>query len=107
ALGSLFFGFDLLGAGPLSLALFLLGCFLCSLIIGLCVCALVVLFGTPADTSAWATVNPLLLPSRLSHPRPGPPGRGPAVSRADPLQVLLDDFRTGYGFPSAFAHPLV
>ena len=35
------------------------------------------------------------------------PGWAQAVSRAIPLTYFLDDFRTGYGFPSSFAHPLV
>lgn len=107
AIGSRFFGFDFLGAGPLSLARFLLGCFLCSLIIGLCVCALVVLFGTRAETSAWATVNLLVMLSGIYYPVSVLPGWAQAVSRAIPLTYFLDDFRTGYGFPSAFAHPLV
>jgi ABC-2 type transport system permease protein len=105
AIGSRFFGFDFLGAGPMSLAVFLLGCFLCSLIIGLCVCALVVLFGTRAETSAWATVNLLVMLSGIYYPVSVLPGWAQAVSRALPLTYFLDDFRTGYGFPSAFGHP--
>lgn len=106
AIGSSFFGFDFLGAGPLSLALFLFGCFLCSLIIGLGVCALVVLFGTRAETSAWATVNLLVMLSGIYYPVSVLPGWAQTVSAAIPLTYFLDYFRTGYGFPAAFAHPL-
>jgi ABC-2 type transport system permease protein len=107
AIGSSFFGFDFLGAGPLSLAVFLLGCFLCSLIIGLCVCALVVLFGTRAETSAWATVNLLVMLSGIYYPVSVLPGWAQAVSFSVPLTYFLDYFRSGYGFPSAFPHPLL
>src|SRR5215468_10174518 len=55
-IGTRAFGFDFLGAGPLSVVTFLLGCFLTSLTVGLLVCTLVLLFGTRAETSAWATV---------------------------------------------------
>jgi ABC-2 type transport system permease protein len=34
------------------------------------------------------------------------PGWAQTVSRAIPLTYFLDDFRTGYGFAGAFAHPL-
>ena len=40
-IGGRAFGFDFLGPGPLRVALFLLGCFLTALVIGLLVCALV------------------------------------------------------------------
>src|SRR5262249_34155647 len=42
-IGSRAFGFDFVGGGPVSLALFLLGCFLTALVVGLFVCALVLL----------------------------------------------------------------
>jgi ABC-2 type transport system permease protein len=103
-IGSTFFGFDFLGAGPWSLAVFLLGCFLSSLIVGLCVCALVILFGTRAETSAWAAVNFLVMLSGIYYPVSVLPGWAQAVSRAIPLTYFLDAFRAGYGFAPAFAH---
>jgi ABC-2 type transport system permease protein len=106
AIGTAFFGFDFLGAGPASLALFLLGCFLSSLIIGLLVCALVILFGTRAETSAWAAVNFLVMLSGIYYPVSVLPGWAQAISAGIPLTYFLDYFRMGYGFPSAFAHPL-
>jgi hypothetical protein len=53
-IGSRAFGFDFVGAGAPRVAMFLLGCFMTALVIGLLVCALVLLFGTRAETSAWA-----------------------------------------------------
>jgi ABC-2 type transport system permease protein len=106
AIGTTFFGFDFLGAGPASLAVFLLGCFLSSLIVGVCVCALVILFGTRAETSAWAAVNFLVMLAGIYYPVSVLPGWAQAVSRAIPLTYFLDAFRAGYGFPSDFAHPV-
>src|SRR5437870_10178576 len=67
-IGTWAFRFDFVGAGPGSLALFLMGCFLCSLIIGLLVCSLVLLFGTRAETSAWAAVNFVVMLSGIYYP---------------------------------------
>jgi ABC-2 type transport system permease protein len=106
AIGTAFFGFDFLGAGPASLAVFLLGCFLCSLIVGLFVCALVILFGTRAETSAWAAVNFLVMLAGIYYPVAVLPGWAQALSAAIPLTYFLDVFRTGYGFPAAFSYPL-
>jgi ABC-2 type transport system permease protein len=99
------FGFDFVGAGPLRVALFLLGCFLTALVVGLLVCALVLLFGTRAETSAWAAVNFVVMLSGIYYPVSVLPGWVIAVSRAIPLTYFLDGFRAGYGFPSEFRHP--
>jgi ABC-2 type transport system permease protein len=103
-IGSKFFGFDFMGAGPLSLAVFLLGCFLCSLIVGLCVCALVILFGTRAETSAWATVNLLVMLSGIYYPVSVLPDWAQVLAWAIPMTYFLDAFRAGYGFTPAFTH---
>src|SRR5260370_1834934 len=60
-IGGRAFCFDFLGAGGMRVALFLLGCFLTSLVIGLLVCALVLLWGTRAETSAGAAVDFFLM----------------------------------------------
>jgi ABC-2 type transport system permease protein len=104
-IGTWAFGFDFLGGGPLSLALFLLGCFLTALAIGLFVCALVLLFGTRAETSAWAAVNFVVMLAGIYYPVSVLPASVAAVSAALPLTYFLDGFRAGYGFPSGFAHP--
>ena len=103
-IGSWAFGFDFIGAGPGSLTLFLLGCFLCSLIIGLLVCSLVLLFGTRAETSAWAAVNFTLMFSGIYYPVSVLPGWAQSVAAGIPLTYFLDAFREGYGFAPQFAH---
>src|SRR5262245_27771514 len=105
AIGSWAFGFDFIGAGPLSLAAFLLGSFLTALVVGMLVCTLVLLFGSRAETSAWAAVNFVVMLAGIYYPISVLPGPVAAVSRAIPLTYFLDAFRAGYGFPSEFAHP--
>lgn len=106
AIGTWAFGFDFMGAGPGSVAVFLLGCFLSALAIGLAVCTLVLLFGTRAETSAWATVNFLVMLAGIYYPVSVLPGWVQAVSAFIPLTYFLDAFRAGYGFDPQFAHPV-
>jgi ABC-2 type transport system permease protein len=105
AIGSRAFGFDFIGAGPLRVALFLLGCFLTALVIGLLVCALVLLFGSRAETSAWAAVNFFVMLSGIYYPISVLPDWVRTISAAIPLTYFLDGIRAGYGFPPQFAHP--
>jgi ABC-2 type transport system permease protein len=104
-IGGRAFGFDFIGGGPLPVALFLAGCFLTALVIGLLVCTLVLLFGTRAETSAWAAVNFFVMLSGIYYPIAVLPGWVQAISAAIPLTYFLDGVRVGYGFPSAFAYP--
>jgi ABC-2 type transport system permease protein len=103
-IGTWAFRFDFMGGGPGSLTLFLLGCFLCSLIIGLLVCSLVLLFGTRAETSAWAAVNFIVMLSGIYYPVSVLPGWAQGVAAGIPLTYFLDAFRQGYGFEAHFAH---
>ena len=105
AIGTWAFGFDFMGAGPASVAVFLLGCFLSALAIGLFVCTLVLLFGTRAETSAWATVNFMVMLAGVYYPVSVLPEWVQVVSALIPLTYFLDAFRAGYGFPSRFAWP--
>ena len=107
AIGTWAFGFDFAGGGPLSIGLFLLGCFLTALSVGLFVCALVLLFGTRAETSAWAAVNFIVMLAGIYYPVSVLPAWVGAASKAIPLTYFLDAVRAGYGFPSHFAHPLL
>ena len=84
--------------------MFLLGCCLCSLIIGLFVCSLVLLFGTRAETSAWAAVNFTVMFSGIYYPVSVLPGWAQAVAAGIPLTYFLDAFRQGYGFEAQFTH---
>ena len=106
-IGTWAFGFDFMGGGALTLALFLLGCFLTALAIGLVVCALVLLFGTRAETSAWAAVNFVVMLAGIYYPISVLPDWVAAVSAALPLTYFLDGVRAGYGFPSQFARPFL
>ena len=106
ALGRWAFGFDFMGAGPGSLAVFLAGCFLCALVIGVLVCTLVLVFGTRAETSAWALVNLFVMLSGIYYPVSVLPAWAQTVAAAVPLTYFLDAFRAGYGFPPHFLHPV-
>ena len=66
------------------LGLFLMGCFLTALIVGLLVCALVVLFGTRAETSAWAAVNFIVMLSGIYYPVSVLPGWAAAIACSEP-----------------------
>jgi ABC-2 type transport system permease protein len=96
------FGFDVLAGGIMPLAAFLLGCFLMALIVGVLVCALVMLFGTRAETSAWASVNLVLLLSGIYYPISMLPASVASVATAIPLTYTLEAFRAHYGFASHF-----
>ena len=105
-IGSYAFGFDFMGAGPASVAVFLFGCFLTALAVGLAVCTLVLLFGTRAETSAWATVNFLVMLAGIYYPISILPGWVQWVSAIVPIAYFLDAFRAGYGFEPHFSHPI-
>jgi ABC-2 type transport system permease protein len=107
AIGTWAFGFNFVGGGPVSIGLFLLGCFLTALSVGLFVCTLVLLFGTRAETSAWATVNFIVMLAGIYYPVSVLPAWVGVASRAIPLTYFLDAVRAGYGFPSHFGHPLL
>jgi ABC-2 type transport system permease protein len=105
AIGGRAFGFDFVGAGAMRVALFLLGCFMTALVIGLLVCALVLLFGTRAETSAWAAVNFFVMLAGIYYPISVLPGWVATISAGIPLTYFLDGIRAGYGFSPQFAHP--
>jgi ABC-2 type transport system permease protein len=105
AIGTRAFGFDFVGGGPLTLALFLLGCFLTALVIGLAVCTLVLLFGSRAETSAWAAVNFIVMLAGIYYPVSVLPGWVAAISATIPLTYFLDGVRAGYGFTPEFPYP--
>ncbi len=100
------FGFSPLAGGVAGLGVFLLGCFLTAWIVGVLVCALVILFGTRAEASAWATVNLVLVLAGIYYPVSLLPGPVAAIASAIPLTYFLDAFRTYYGFASEFTAPV-
>ena len=100
------FGFDALQGGSAALAVFLLGCFLTAWIVGVAVCALVMLFGTRAESSAWASVNLVLVLAGIYYPVSVLPGAIAPLSAAIPLTHFLDAYRAHFGFPTAVAWPI-
>jgi ABC-2 type transport system permease protein len=100
------FGFDALRGGPMALGIFLLGCFLTAWIIGVAVCSLVILFGTRAETTAWASVNFVLVLAGIYYPVSVLPAPIVPVSAAIPLTHFLDAYRSHFGFPAADGWPV-
>jgi ABC-2 type transport system permease protein len=106
-IGTWAFGFDFVGGGWGSLGLFLLGCFLTALVVGLLVCTLVLLFGSRAETSAWATVNFVVMLAGVYYPVSVLPGGVQVVAAWIPLTYFLDGVRAGYGFTPRFPWPFL
>jgi ABC-2 type transport system permease protein len=100
------FGFNALEAGPVALGTFLLGCFLTAWIVGVLVCALVLLFGTRAEASAWASVNLVLVLAGIYYPVSLLPAPVAALASAIPLTAFLDAFRSHWGFVPEFGAPV-
>ena len=101
------FDFDFFEPGVLALGAFLLGCFLTSAIVGLLVCSLVLLFGTRAEVSAWATVNLVMVFCGIYYPVSILPEPVSMLAGLFPLTYVLDAFRSHYGFAPEFSHPLL
>jgi ABC-2 type transport system permease protein len=99
------FGFNFWTPGLVTLALFLLGCFLTALAVGLFVCSLVILFGTRAEVSAWSAVNLVLVLCGIYYPVSMLPGPAASLAAVIPLTYFLDAFRAPYGFPPEFRWP--
>ncbi len=100
------FGFNPLVTGAGGLAVFLLGCFLTAWIVGVLVCALVMLFGTRAEASAWAAVNVVLVLAGVYYPVSVLPEPVAGLASAIPLTYFLDGFRSGFGFERQFPAPI-
>jgi len=99
------FGFVFWAPGWLTLARFLLGCFLTAAAVGLLVCSLVVLFGTRAEVSAWSAVNLVLVLCGIYYPVSVLPDAAASLAAVIPLTYFLDAFRAPYGFAPQFQWP--
>ena len=106
ALAQWAFGFHVLTPGAGGVAVFLIGCYLTSYIVGVAVCALITLFGNRAEAFAWASVNMVLVLAGLYYPISVLPRPVAAVSAAIPLTYFLDAYRAHFGFHSEFAAPV-
>ncbi len=101
------FRFDVLGAGVLPTLALLAGCFLTAWIVGVFVCVLIMLFGGRAETAAWASINLVLALAGIYYPVSILPTAAQKVASAIPLTYFLDAYRSRFGFPGEYAHPIV
>ena len=100
------FRFNPFAAGLLPVLALLVGCFLTAWIVGVFVCALIVLFGGRAETSAWASINLVLALAGIYYPVYVLPGWAAVIGSAIPLTYFLDAYRAHFGFPAAYAWPI-
>ncbi|NWF92953.1 MAG: ABC transporter permease [Syntrophaceae bacterium] len=100
------FGFDFLRPGIGPLVLFLLGLFLVSVLIGMSVCILVLLFGYKAEVAAWSLVSLMVLICGVYYPISILPFPLPEIAQAIPLTFFLEYFRSFYGFESGYRNLL-
>ncbi|MEW6517659.1 MAG: ABC transporter permease [candidate division FCPU426 bacterium] len=99
------FGFQL---PPLPvLAFTLAGVFLSALILGMTVQLFILLFGQRIDIIAWIVAVLMMLVCGIYYPVTYLPAALLKVSALIPLTYFLEYFRTGYGFPLTFTHPLL
>jgi ABC-2 type transport system permease protein len=101
------FGFSVLAAGVLPLAVFLLGCFLTAWIVGVLVCALITVLGNRAEAFAWASVNLILVLAGIYYPVSVLPPAAAALAAAIPLTHFMDAYRAHYGFAAEFRAPVL
>jgi ABC-2 type transport system permease protein len=92
------FGFDFLRPGIGALTFFLLGIFVISLVVGIAVCILVLLFGYKADVAAWSFSYLMSLLCGIYYPVSILPSPLPEIARYIPLTYFLEFFRKFYGF---------
>ena len=93
------FGFDFFRPGIGALILFLLGLFVISVVVGITVCILVLLFGYKADVAAWSFSYLMALLCGIYYPVSILPTPLPEIARYIPLTYFLEFFRTFYGYP--------
>ncbi len=101
------FAFNPLSGGAGHTAIFLVGCFLNALIIGMLVCTLVVVFGVRAESAAWAATTLVLLIAGIYYPVTLLPAPLASLAGAVPLTYFLDAYRSHFGFAPEFVSPLV
>ena len=97
-MSALAFDFNFLKPGLGPLLLFLLGLFLLSVLIGIGVCILVLLFGYKAEVAAWSITSLMALICGIYYPISILPSPLHEIARAIPLTYFLEYFRSFYGF---------
>lgn len=94
------FHFDFLKPGVGALALFLVGLFLTSALVGITVCILVLVFGHKAEVAAWSLVSVMLLICGIYYPISMLPAPIMVAAKLIPLTYFLEYFGSFYGFSS-------
>jgi ABC-2 type transport system permease protein len=107
ALGWWAFGFDPFRAGLWPLAIFIAGCTLTAWAVSVLVCASIMLMGSRAETAAWASVNFVLTLAGIYYSIAVLPKPVAVIAALIPLTYFLDAYRSYYGFPMEFSHPIV
>lgn len=92
------FGFDVYEPGFFLTLLHLVGLFFISVIIGIGVCILVLLFGYKAEVAAWSITSLMALVCGLYYPVTILPSSIQTIARVLPLTYFLESFRSFYGF---------
>lgn len=99
------FGFTLPSLTQVAAAL--AGVFLSALILGMTVQLFILLFGQRIDIIAWIVAVLMMLVCGIYYPVTYLPKPLLDVAAWIPLTYFLEYFRSGYGFPLTFAHPLL
>jgi ABC-2 type transport system permease protein len=102
----LFFGFNFTIPGTGPVCLFVLGLFLCSAMVGILVCVLVLTFGNRAEVAAWSLVSLMLLVCGIYYPISILPKWVALIADLIPVTYFLEYFRHFYGFEPTFSHVL-
>ncbi len=83
------------------------GVMLSGLIVGMSVIFFLVIFGSRIDVVAWMISVLMMLICGIYYPVTMLPSGVAFIAKLIPLTYFLEYFRTGYGFPLNFAHPLI
>lgn len=82
------------------------GVMLSGLIVGMTVIYFLMIFGSRIDVVAWMISVLMMLVCGIYYPVTMLPSGIVLIAKLIPLTYFLEYFRTGYGFPLNFAHPL-
>lgn len=105
-LGRSAFDFDFLAPGLGRAVLFTFGVFCNAALVGMIVCALVLLLGQRAEIAAWSLDYLVMVLCGMYYPVELLPAPAKMLGSMLPITYFLEYFRSFYGFSSAFAHPL-
>lgn len=104
-LGHWWFAFNMPPIGAIIFSL--LGIWLTAAIIGMTVIFFIMNFGSRIDVIAWMLSILMMLACGIYYPVTYLPPWLTTVAKFIPLTYFLEYFRSGYGFPLSFTHPLI